>query len=198
MSYPLTLSLSEGYPPTILILFLGQLLEGPNLTGRTDVAAGMGPGDLADEDVALGVAAPAGGGESPSGRRAARQWAALSSRCRGGTVMGAPGERCAPELIWRLVGGEKVNSIAIVGDAMGRPLAEALAQPGASYDTSSMFVIGSGGASFSDGVKDQLREQLPKLLLLATFCGSEGCHQGPGCGGLGGSSGDVRACDSLT
>ena len=37
----------------------------------------------------------------------------------------------------------------VVGDAMGRPLAEALAAPGATYDTSSVVIVGSGGAILS-------------------------------------------------
>ena len=128
----------------------------------------------------------------------AAQWAALIYLFSGGKIIVAPGKRFDPDLIWRLVGEEKVNSIAIVGDAMGRPLAEALAQPGASYDTSSMFVIGSGGASFSDGVKDQLREQLPKLLLLDTFGGSEGGNQGQGVDAQEGDQGPRFKADATT
>ena len=44
----------------------------------------------------------------------------------GGKTVLAPGKRFDPQLVWRLVAEEKVNTIAIVGDAMARPLAEAL------------------------------------------------------------------------
>ena len=70
--------------------------------------------------------------------------------------------------------------MAIVGDAMARPLADALDKPGASYDTSSLFAIGSGGATYSEGVKAQLKKHLPNVLLLDTFGGSEGGNQGRG------------------
>ncbi|MCH8849772.1 MAG: AMP-binding protein, partial [Chloroflexi bacterium] len=110
----------------------------------------------------------------------AAQWAALIYLFSGGKIIVAPGKRFDPDLIWRLVGEEKVNSIAIVGDAMGRPLADALAKPGASYDTSSLIVIGSGGATYSEGVKAQLREHLPNIMLMDSFGGSEGGNQGRG------------------
>lgn len=110
----------------------------------------------------------------------AAQWAALIYLFSGGKIVIAPGKRFDPDLIWRLVEQEHVNSIALVGDAMARPLAEALDKPGVSYDTSSLFVIGSGGATYSEGVKAQIRAKLPKILLLDTFGGSEGGNQGQG------------------
>jgi acyl-CoA synthetase (AMP-forming)/AMP-acid ligase II len=110
----------------------------------------------------------------------AAQWAALIYLFSGGKIVIAPGKRFDPDLIWRLVEAEHVNTIALVGDAMARPLAEALDKPGASYDTSSLFVIGSGGATYSEGVKAQIRAKLPKILLLDSFGGSEGGNQGQG------------------
>ena len=46
----------------------------------------------------------------------------------------------------------------LVGDAMARPLVEALASaaPG-TYDTSTLAVVGSGGAMLSATVKDELQ-----------------------------------------
>jgi acyl-CoA synthetase (AMP-forming)/AMP-acid ligase II len=108
----------------------------------------------------------------------AAQWATLIYLYSGGKVVLTPSKRFDPEMIWSLVEKEKVNSMAIVGDAMGRPLAEALAKPGASYDTSSLFVVGSGGATYSEGVKDQLRALLPNVMMLDSFGGSEGGNQG--------------------
>jgi acyl-CoA synthetase (AMP-forming)/AMP-acid ligase II len=110
----------------------------------------------------------------------AAQWAALIGLFQGGKIVLTPGKRFDPDLVWRLVGQEQVNSMAIVGDAMGRPLAEALEAPGADYDTSSLRVIGSGGATYSEGVKAQLRARLPGVVLMDTFGGSEGGNQGQG------------------
>lgn len=110
----------------------------------------------------------------------AAQWAALIFLLSGNRLVLCPTKRFDPDRIWQLVQDEKVNTLSIVGDAMARPLAEALEQPGASYDTSSLFVIGSGGATFSEGVKAQLKASLPNVGLLDTFGGSEGGNQGHG------------------
>jgi acyl-CoA synthetase (AMP-forming)/AMP-acid ligase II len=110
----------------------------------------------------------------------AAQWAALIYLFSGGKVVLVPSKQFDPDLIWRLVEQEKVQSMAIVGDAMARPLAEALEKPGASYDLSSLFVIGSGGATYSEGVKAQLKAKLPNIMLLDSFGGSEGGNQGQG------------------
>ena len=118
----------------------------------------------------------------------AAQWAALIGLYSGGKIVLAQGKRFDPDLIWRLVEAERVNSIAIVGDAMARPLAEALAAPGACYDTSSLRVIGSGGATYSERVKEQLRAKLPGVVLMDTFGGSEGGNQGTGTPGMGPST----------
>lgn len=64
----------------------------------------------------------------------------------------------------------------IVGDAMARPLTEVLAaanKAGKSYDTSSLFVIGSGGAILSASSKDSLRELLPNVFVVDGFGSSE-------------------------
>ena len=110
----------------------------------------------------------------------AAQWAAMIYLYSGGKVILTTGTGFDAEKIWGLVEKEKVQSMAIVGDAMGRPLADALAKPGASYDTSSLIVIGSGGATYSEGVKAQLREHLPNIMLMDSFGGSEGGNQGRG------------------
>ena len=110
----------------------------------------------------------------------AAQWAAMIYLFSGGKVILTTGTGFDAEKIWGLVEKEKVQSMAIVGDAMGRPLADALAKPGASYDTSSLIVIGSGGATYSEGVKAQLREHLPNIMLMDSFGGSEGGNQGRG------------------
>ncbi len=110
----------------------------------------------------------------------AAQWAAMIGLYGGGKIVLAPGRKFDAALMWQLVQDEKVNSIAIVGDAMGRPLAEALAEPGASYDLSSLRVIGSGGAMFTEAVKEQLRAKLPTVILMDNFGGSEGGQAGAG------------------
>jgi 3-oxocholest-4-en-26-oate---CoA ligase len=99
--------------------------------------------------------------------------------------------RFDPHLVWRTVETERVLSLSIVGDAMARPLAEALAEPGADYDLSSLVVVSSAGAVFSAPVKAQLRARLPKLLLLDNFGASETGSQGSDPSGARSADGGV-------
>jgi len=73
---------------------------------------------------------------------------------------------------------EKVNTITIVGDAMARPLAEALAQATTQRDLSSLVYFGSAGAVLSEAVKQQLRELLPNTIVAENFGSTETGHQG--------------------
>ena len=75
---------------------------------------------------------------------------------------------------------EHANSLSIVGDAMARPMAEALAGPAKGADLSSVFVISSAGAILSGSVRDRLQELLPKVALMDNFGASETGFQGTG------------------
>ena len=75
--------------------------------------------------------------------------------------------------VLRLAEREHANSIMVVGDAMARPLADALAAPGATYDLSALAAIGSGGAILSKTVKDELRGLLPGVIVTDSFGASE-------------------------
>jgi 3-oxocholest-4-en-26-oate---CoA ligase len=101
------------------------------------------------------------------------QWTAFINFYGGGTIVLNCDRHLDPDRIWRTVERERCNAVMVVGDAMGRPLAEALAAPGATYDTSSVIVVGSGGAILSPAVKDQLRAQLPNAMVMDSFGASE-------------------------
>jgi acyl-CoA synthetase (AMP-forming)/AMP-acid ligase II len=73
---------------------------------------------------------------------------------------------------------ERVLSISLVGDAMARPLIEALDEPGADYDLSHLFVIGSGGAILSPAVKEKIAEKLPHVAVVDSLGASETGFQG--------------------
>ena len=117
----------------------------------------------------------------------AAQWAALIGLFGGGKVVLQPGRSFDAARVCALVESEKVNTITLVGDAMARPLVEALRAPGASYDMSSLIVIASAGAVLSDVVKDALQELLPNVMVLNNFGATETGHQGMG--GFGEASG---------
>jgi acyl-CoA synthetase (AMP-forming)/AMP-acid ligase II len=70
-----------------------------------------------------------------------------------------------------LVAETKATNVIIVGDSMGRPMAEAIAT--GNYDISNLFVIGSGGAILSRAVKNELKQLLPDALIMDSFGASE-------------------------
>lgn len=78
-----------------------------------------------------------------------------------------------PAQALQLVQDETVNVMMLVGDAIARPLADAIASHGSDYDLSSLFVIGSGGALWSRSVQQQLQSLLPNIFLRDSFGASE-------------------------
>jgi len=78
-----------------------------------------------------------------------------------------------PHTVWSMVERERVNTIQLTGDAMGRPLIEALSQPDATYDLSSIIVISSTAAVFSPSVKLQYLERFPNAMLMDATGSSE-------------------------
>ncbi|MCU1463653.1 MAG: AMP-binding protein [Acidimicrobiales bacterium] len=101
------------------------------------------------------------------------QWGTLSALLTGHTLIQWSGAHFDADALWRLVEQERVHSVGIIGDAMARPMADALAAPGASYDTSSLLSFGSGGAVFSVAVKEELRRLLPNVALAESLGSSE-------------------------
>ncbi|MBM3673857.1 MAG: acyl-CoA synthetase [Actinobacteria bacterium] len=108
----------------------------------------------------------------------AAQWVALMLLLQGNTVVLTSQRRMDPHAVWATVVREKVMSISLVGDAMARPLIEALDEPGADYDLSGLFVIGSGGAILSPAVKEKIAEKLPNVLVIDSLGASETGYQG--------------------
>ena len=74
--------------------------------------------------------------------------------------------------VWRLVEKHKVNMIGVTGDAMARPLADALEEMQGDVDLSSLFAFSSTAAIFSQTVKEQLGELLPDGLVMSDAIGS--------------------------
>ncbi|MER6628903.1 acyl-CoA synthetase [Streptomyces sp. NPDC000987] len=83
-----------------------------------------------------------------------------------------------PEEVLRTIEREKVTSVSLVGDAMLRPLLDALAGPLKGTDCSSLFSVSSSGAVLSDTVRRQFRALLPNAVLLNNFGSSESGFNG--------------------
>ncbi|HEX2176036.1 MAG TPA: acyl-CoA synthetase [Nocardioidaceae bacterium] len=115
----------------------------------------------------------------------AAQWAALGALFTASTVVLLP--KFDPHEVWRLVDREKVNVMAITGDAMARPMIEAFES--GEYDGSTMLALSSGAAIFSPSVKQQYLEVFPNLVITDTIGSSE-----TGFSGLGVVSKDEKDC----
>ncbi|MFE0257029.1 acyl-CoA synthetase [Streptomyces sp. NPDC059010] len=83
-----------------------------------------------------------------------------------------------PEEVLRTIEKEKVTSMSLVGDAMLRPLVDALSGPMKGTDCSSMFSVSSSGAIMSDTVRRQFQELVPNVVLLNNFGSSESGFNG--------------------
>ncbi|MEU3713560.1 acyl-CoA synthetase [Streptomyces catenulae] len=83
-----------------------------------------------------------------------------------------------PEEVLRTVAREKVTSVSLVGDAMLRPLTDALAGPLRGTDCSSLFSVSSSGAVLSDTVRAQFTALVPQAMLLNNFGSSESGFNG--------------------
>ncbi len=101
------------------------------------------------------------------------QWGAFSTIYGGGkVVLTAPGT-FDPDEVLRLVGTESVNVLTLVGDAMARPVLDALAAHPERYDLSSLLVFASGGAVMSASTKTQVARLLPSVVAVDGFGSTE-------------------------
>ncbi|NNL67122.1 MAG: AMP-binding protein, partial [Myxococcales bacterium] len=83
----------------------------------------------------------------------------------------------------RILAEEQVLTISLVGDAMARPIADALERNAATdspYDCSRVLVVGSAGAIFSEPVKDKIKKYLPQATMLDNYGSTETGFQGSG------------------
>ncbi|MEU6620588.1 acyl-CoA synthetase [Streptomyces litmocidini] len=83
-----------------------------------------------------------------------------------------------PEEVLRTLEKEKVSSISLVGDAMLRPLVDALRGPLRGTDLSALFSLSSSGAIMSETVRAELQELMPNVLLLNNFGSTESGSNG--------------------
>ncbi|MFH8932206.1 acyl-CoA synthetase [Streptomyces pristinaespiralis] len=83
-----------------------------------------------------------------------------------------------PHEVLRTIERERVTSVSLVGDAMLRPLIDALNGPLKGCDLSSVFSVSSSGAIMSDTVREQFTALAPGVLLLNNFGSSESGFNG--------------------
>ena len=102
----------------------------------------------------------------------AAQWACFMLMAQGATlVFPDDTRRVDPDDVWSTVEREQANTMTIVGDAILRPLLLQLDKK--SYDLSSFFAVGNGGAPLTPAVRAMAMERLPNLVISDSAGSSE-------------------------
>ncbi|MEU7630779.1 acyl-CoA synthetase [Nocardia sp. NPDC049220] len=103
------------------------------------------------------------------------QWAMFHSLFGGGKIVLLA--EFSGHGVWQAIAKHKINLIFITGDAMARPMLDALIEgnpeTGAPYDLSSLYVMASSAALFSPALKDQFLELLPNRMISDSIGSSE-------------------------
>ncbi|WP_371412963.1 acyl-CoA synthetase [Mycolicibacterium sp. GF69] len=102
----------------------------------------------------------------------AAQWAAMTAMTTGQTIvfMANPGHLDADEVV-RTIEREKALVVQVVGDAVARPLADAIER--GSADLSSLAVVANGGALLTPTAKQRLIDVKPGLIVMDGVGSSE-------------------------
>ena len=140
------------------------------LFGGTDFATGEFVKDEYDLATAAAANPPMIRYPIPPMIHGATQSATWMSIFSGQTTVLAP-EFNADE-VWRTIHDHKVNLLFFTGDAMARPLLDALLKDN-DYDLSSLFLLASTAALFSPSIKEKLLELLPNRVITDSIGSSE-------------------------
>jgi fatty-acyl-CoA synthase len=102
----------------------------------------------------------------------AAQWGAFNAITMGGRIV-IPDDvhRLNAHDVLQLAEREKVLSIPVVGDAIARPLVEALEQR--QYDLTSLAAVSNGGAPLSPSMRDRIIAALPHVSIIDGVGSSE-------------------------
>jgi fatty-acyl-CoA synthase len=106
----------------------------------------------------------------------------------GGSVVTLQSRRLDVEELLDTVEREKVQQIALVGDAFSKPILAALDAEPDRWDLSSLFMIASSGVMWSEDSKKRLLEYQPGMLLVDAFSSSEAVGMGQSVSSAGGTS----------
>lgn len=102
---------------------------------------------------------------------AAGMWTAFAGLLNGLPIVLYDKTRFDPRAVLETAEREKVGMMTMVGDAYAGPLVEELR--GGSYDLSSMYAIGTGGAATNPKHQQALLELLPQITLINGYGSSE-------------------------
>ncbi|GAA4813003.1 AMP-binding protein [Nocardioides caeni] len=101
------------------------------------------------------------------------QWILGNGHVAGYTVAMFTEKNFSAERILDLVEAAGVASLTFLGDAMGRPVAEAILAEPDRWDLSSLVAVSNGAAPLSEGVREEIRRALPGRFILDSYGSSE-------------------------
>jgi 3-oxocholest-4-en-26-oate---CoA ligase len=102
----------------------------------------------------------------------AAQWAVMTALTTGQTVVFPAAQgKFDPEEVVRTIEKERILTVQVVGDAMARPIADAIAKGTA--DVSSLAVVANGGALLTPTAKQRLIDVKPGLIVMDGVGSSE-------------------------
>jgi acyl-CoA synthetase (AMP-forming)/AMP-acid ligase II len=118
---------------------------------------------------------------------------AYTTLAEGGRVCLLASRKYDPVELLDTVEREKVNALVIVGDPFSRPLLAALGEhePGR-WDLSSLMMIVSSGAMWSEPIKAELLSHHPGMLLVDAFSSSEALGMGMSISGAGNAASTAK------
>ncbi|RFD26026.1 acyl-CoA synthetase [Mycobacterium uberis] len=140
------------------------------LFGGTDFATGEFVKDEYDLAKAAATNPPMVRYPIPPMIHGATQSVTWMSIFSGQTIVLAP--EFHAEEVWRTINEHKVNLLFFTGDAMARPLLDALTKDN-DYDLSSLFLLASSAALFSPSIKEKLLKLLPNRVITDSIGSSE-------------------------
>lgn len=91
----------------------------------------------------------------------------------GGCIVTLDSVSLDPHELWAAVDRNKVQQVAIVGDAFAKPMLRALEEAPGKYDLSSIATIISSGVMWSTEVKRGLLQHMPNAIMTDSFGASE-------------------------
>jgi acyl-CoA synthetase (AMP-forming)/AMP-acid ligase II len=103
---------------------------------------------------------------------ASGQWSMLGALLGGGKAVLFPHRSLDFARVLDLVERERVNNMNLTGDGTARPVLDTLQANPTRWDTSSLRLLGSGGAMLSGAVKEDLIAAIPSLLAIVEGIGS--------------------------
>jgi 3-oxocholest-4-en-26-oate---CoA ligase len=163
---------TTGLPKGVLWR-IGDIVAGPLQLARRDGSQF----ESIDEIVAVARKRALRIMATPPFMHGAGLWVAMTTATSGGTlIIQDTTDRFVADEVAELVQREQVMIISLVGDAMGKPLLDAL--DAGHFDMTSIKFLNNGAAPMSDDTKHRLKQHIPGLIIADGLGSSESGNLG--------------------